>query len=301
MDSLYYEYSLVQQGMPVAYGDAAEDYATDVLAAKAVEFLGSAPLDRPFLLWFAPTAPHPPWVPAPRHAGADASMPVETPPSIGEPDVSDKPAWVRALPTLGRSARVGLLEAHRRSFEALGAVDDAVRGIVGALRERGDLDRTVIVFVSDNGYSFGEHRWVRKTCPYDECTHVPFLVRYPPAAHRVEPAVASTIDLAPTIADLAGVRTPGNVSGHSLVPLLARGDASGLGGEAFLEWAGGPQIPAWWQARTARFSYTELVTGERELYDLRRDPDELANLVEAPRYARTLARLSAALERFRRG
>ncbi len=225
VDSLYYDYSLVQQGIPVAYGDAPEDYATDVLAGKAVEFLRSAPLDRPFLLWFAPTAPHPPWIPAPRHEGVDASIPVEVPPSVGEADVSDKPAWVRALPTLGRPARAGLVEAHRRSFEALLAVDDAVRTIVDALRERGDLDRTVIVFVSDNGYSFGEHRWVRKTCPYEECTHVPFLVRYPPAAHRVEPAIASTIDLAPTIADLAGVPAPGNVSGRSLVPLLARGVA----------------------------------------------------------------------------
>jgi arylsulfatase A-like enzyme len=157
----------------------------------------------------------------------------------------------------------------------------------------------VIVFVSDNGLSFGEHRWSKKSCPYDACTHVPFLVRYPPAASRTEPAVVSTIDLAPTIADLAGIDLPAAVDGSSLVPLL-EGDA-GTGARAvFLEWAGDDgRVPGWWQVRTADFAYIELVTGERELYDLRRDPDQLQNVVGDPAYATDVARLAGALGRFR--
>ncbi len=298
VDTLYHDYTLIQQGVPTAYGSGPGDYSTDVLAGAAVSFLRDAPLDRPFFLWFAPTAPHPPWIPAPRDAGADARMRVPVPASVDEADVSDKPAWVRALPPLGPAARAGLAEAHRRSFEALLAVDDAVREIVGALRERGDLERTVIVFVSDNGFSFGEHRWVTKTCPYEECTHVPFLVRYPPAGHGVERALASTVDLAPTIAELAGIRPPTATSGTSLVPLLdGRSDVGS--GRVLLEWIGGERVPGWREVRTARFAYVELETDERELYDLRGDPGELENVAEDPAYAAAVRRLSAVLRRSR--
>jgi arylsulfatase A-like enzyme len=298
--AVYYDYTLVQQGVPTRYGGEPGDYLTDVLAGAAVRFLAEAPSDEPFLLWFAPTAPHPPWTPAPRHEGAFADLPLTDPPSLGEPDVLDKPAWIRALPTLGESARAGLREARRRAFETLLSVDDAVRSIVEAVDTRGDLDRTVIVFVSDNGYSFGEHRWGKKECPYDACVRVPLLVRFPPVEHRVEDAMTSTVDVAPTIAELAGLEPPSTVDGRSLVPLLLGGGIA-RGGPVFLEWAGDAAVPAWWQVRTPALAYIELGTGERELYDLRRDPDELTNVVERARYADALARLAEMLGRFRGG
>ncbi len=295
--SLYYDYTLIEQGEPVRFGDAPEDYATDVLADRAVEFIRDAPDDAPFFLWFAPTAPHPPWVPAPRDAGAFADLPIASPPSVGEADVTDKPAWVRALPEIDAAGRATLLEQHRQSFETLLAVDDAIGAMIQALRDRGDLQRTVIAFVSDNGYAFGEHRWTAKRCPYDECTGVPFLVRYPPVAGRSESTLVSAVDLAPTIAELAGVAPPAGVDGTSLVPVLrGRGGGSGT---VFSEWVGDPDVPAWWQVRTSAFAYIELGTGERELYDLRADPYELENAVDDPAYASVLTRLVAALERFR--
>jgi arylsulfatase A-like enzyme len=180
------------------------------------------------------------------------------------------------------------------------AVDDAVRSIVETLDARGDLDRTLIVFVSDNGFSFGEHRWGKKACPYEPCTHVPLLVRYPSADPRVVESLVSTIDLAPTIADVAGLEPFPDIDGASLVPLLERGEVR-QGGEVLLEWAGDSAVPAWWQVRTPAFSYIELGTGERELYDLRRDPDQLTNVVDRPSYAAVVARLAAELGRFRDG
>jgi arylsulfatase A-like enzyme len=295
--SLYFDYTLIEQGVAVHYDQEERDYATDVLADKAVEFVRDAPEDRPFLLWFAPTAPHPPWVSAPRHVGDLAGLPIVPAPSVGEADVSDKPAWVRALPPLDASDRAELRRGHRRSFETLLAVDDAVRAIVGALKARGDLERTVIVFVSDNGLAFGEHRWVGKRCPYDECIRVPFLVRYPPASGRTETSPVSTVDLAPTIAELAGVEPPGPVDGASLLPLL-EGDRP-ASATVFGEWTGDDAVPAWWEVRTAAFAYVELGTGERELYDLRADPFQLENTVDDPANATVVARLSEALERFR--
>jgi arylsulfatase A-like enzyme len=179
--SVYYHYTLVEQGFPVPYGSEPEDYSTDVIAAWAVEFIRTVPEDRPFFLEITPTAPHSPWIPAPRDAGAYASTPVAEPPSVGEEDVSDKPAWIRGLPERGPGVRALIDQDRRRAYEALRSVDDAVRKVVEALRERGELEDTVILYLTDNGFSFGEHRWVGKQCPYEECIRTPFLVRYPGA------------------------------------------------------------------------------------------------------------------------
>lgn len=298
--TVYYDYTLIRQGVPTRYGSEPEDYLTDVLGGAAVRFLADAPEDAPFLLWFAPTAPHPPWTPAPRHEGAFADLPLVDAPSVGEVDVGDKPAWIRELPPLGESARAGLREARRRAFETLLAVDEAVRSILDAVDARGDLDRTVVVFVSDNGYSFGEHRWARKECPYSACVRVPLLVRFPAAGHRVVDAPVSTVDVAPTIAELAGLEPPAAVDGRSLVPLLLGSDGA-RGGPVFLEWGGDLSVPAWWQVRTTTLAYIELGTGERELYDLRRDPDQLTNVVGDPGYAAARDRMSELLGRFRGG
>jgi arylsulfatase A-like enzyme len=297
--TLYYDYTLVEQTTPVDHGHEEGDYLTDVLADLAVGFVRDAPPDRPFFLWFAPTAPHAPWTPAPRHDGALASLPLSPPPSVGEPDVTDKPGWVRALPPLDDADHEALLDDRRRSFASLLAVDEAVEAIVEAVRARGDLDRTVIVYVSDNGLSFGEHRWVRKTCPYEECTRVPFLVRHPDATSRTVRSVVSSIDLAPTLAEIAGIEPPEPMAGESLVGLLT-GAVGRRDATAYLESPGDRLMPRWWQARTRRYAYVELATGERELYDLRADRYELENVVDDSRYAAVVARLATRLERFRR-
>lgn len=293
---LYYGYTVIQQGVPTRYGTADEHYATDVFADRAIQFLHEAPRDRPFFLWFAPTAPHPPWVSAARHRGEYADLPLVGSPGVREADVADKPAWVRALPVLGPDARAGLREARRRSFESLLAVDDAVEEIVRALEARGDLDRTVIVYLSDNGFSFGEHRWIKKNCPYEECLHVPFLVRYPLGPRRVEDRPVSSLDLAPTIAELAGIELPTGLDGSSLASFVTGRDPAALPTEVVSEWAGDDRIPGWWQVRTEAFAYIELATGERELYDLVRDPHQLTNVAADAAYAGVVARLSASLE-----
>ena len=293
--SVYRDFTLIEQGEPVRYGTQEADYSTDVFAAKAIRFLDEAPSDRPFFLWFAPTAPHPEWEPAPRHEGAYDDLIVASAPSVGEPDVGDKPAWVRGLPAFDAQDRAEMREARRRAYETLLAVDDAVRAIVDALRDKGELEETVIVYTSDNGFSFGEHRWFRKECPYEECIRVPMFVRMPGADRRTEPALVSAVDLAPTLAELAGVDAPEGLDGTSLGPLLLEGDRAGLDGAVFAEWVGDEQIPAWRELRTRRWSYVELGTGERELYDLRNDPYQLVNVAADPSFALEVERLSAAL------
>ena len=296
---LYYGYTLVEQTRTVQYGHADTDYSTDVFAGKAVDFIRDAPSDRPFFLWFAPMAPHSPWTPAPGDAGSFAGLRLPASPSFDERDVSDKPAWVRALPELDAASRVAMRANHRRSYEALLSVDDAVRRIVDAIRSRGELRDTVVIFTTDNGLAFGEHRWDLKSCPYAVCVQVPLMIRMPDVEHRTESEVVSAVDLAPTILELAGARPAATFDGSSLVSLLRTGSREGLPGELYAEFAGSDTIPPWWEIRTRRFAYVELGTGERELYALRDDPAELVNVADAPAFGDEIARLAAALEAYR--
>jgi N-acetylglucosamine-6-sulfatase len=294
--TLYYDYTLIEQTRAVRYGDAADDYSTDVLADQATAFIRQAPVDRPYFLWFAPTAPHPPWTAAPRDRGAFAQLPLPVSQAVDEADVSDKPAWVQGLP----EPDAAVVDAdHRRSYAALLAVDDAVGRIMAAVRARGELGDTVVIYTTDNGLAFGEHRWVRKSCEYDVCLRVPLMVRVPGVEHRTESAVVSAVDLAPTIAAFAGVRPASAVDGVSLVPLLRTEGREGLPGELYAEFVGDDTIPPWWEIRTRRFAYVELGTGERELYALRDDPAELLNVAEVPAFGDEIARLAAALDTYR--
>lgn len=308
MASLYYDYVLSDQGFPVWHGHAPQDYSTDVEAAAAGDFIRDAPSDRPFFLEVTPSAPHRPWTPAPEDAGAYAQMPIVEPASFGETDVSDKPAWVRVLPPYTTEQRLALHDIHRRSFEALRAVDRLVAGVVEALREKGVLDNTVIFFLTDNGMSIGEHRWVGKTCAYEDCIRTPLAIRYPWSPAHTDPGLVSNIDLAPTIAAIAGVEPGIPVDGASLVPLLdvTWKTITDWRSGVLLEYVGDPHVPGWSGIRTEDFLYVEYSTGERELYDLTGrigppDPYELQNQATNPAYAAAAAQLAAQLAGLRSG
>jgi N-acetylglucosamine-6-sulfatase len=295
----HYDYSLNENGTGVSYGSAPEDYSTDVLHRKAIEFLDGTDPDDPFLLYLGTHAPHLVNTPAPRHQGRYEDLEFTPPPNFNEADVSDKPAWIQGLEPRPERA---VAQRKREAAETLLAVDEAIRGIVEELEARGQLDDTVIVFMTDNGFSFGSHRWGQKLCVYEECVRTPLLVRYPGAgANRVEDRLVSNVDIAPTFADLAGVAPENRVDGQSLVPLL-RDEATSWRTSLLLEqndpteWDG---TPPFWAVRTAEWKYVELETGEKELYDLVRDPYEMENVVDAPDNASIVATLAAELGRLR--
>jgi N-acetylglucosamine-6-sulfatase len=295
----HYDYSLNENGTSVSYGRAPEDYSTDVLYRKAIDFLDGTDPDDPFLLYFSTHAPHLVNTPAPRHQGDYADLPITLGPNVNEEDVSDKPAWIQGLEP--RPAK-GLLESKRAAAETLIAVDEAIRGLVQWLEARDELDDTVLVFMTDNGFAFGAHRWGQKLCVYEECVRTPLLVRYPGVGEdRVDNSLVSNVDIAPTFAELAGA-TPGNdVDGRSLIPLLD-GSAGTWRTSLLLEQqdpTSGGNTPPFWAVRTAEWKYVELETGEKELYDLARDPYEMDNVVTDPGNASVVASLAAELERLR--
>ncbi len=199
--------------------------------------------------------------------------------------MGDKPEYVRNRPALtdGWTATV---DAYRRGqYETLLSVDRAVGGLVRALSETGRLDNTMIVFTSDNGSAWGEHRWLNKQTPYEESIRVPMVVRYPPLGPkpRTVPQLALNIDLAPTFADLAGVETP-RVDGRSLVPLLA-GSPTPWRNAFLIEHAfigGTLAVPSYCAVRSTHELYAVYSTGEEEYYDMATDPFQESNLAGNP-------------------
>jgi len=275
----YFRYRLNVNGRLVRYGDRPDEYSTDVLGRMAARFIRARRGSRqPFLLLFAPAAPHNPVVPAPRHADALPDLGNFDPPSVGE-DLSDKPAYIR------RSAHPSdwvVAEFRRRQYRTLLAVDEAVGRIVAALRATRKLRDTVVIFTSDNGVEWGEHGFpaARKSVPHEGSIRVPLIVRYGRLSRdrRTDAHLVTNADLAPTIGALA--RVDHRADGRSMVPLLQGREPRWR--RAFLvENQGGETasagIPTYCGVRTEHALYVVYATGERELYDLENDPFELEN------------------------
>lgn len=271
----YYDYMLSDDGKPVYLGRHPEDYSTDVLAREAVDFICET--EGPLFLVYAPYAPHGPAIPAPRHRDEFNDLRLEIPPSYDESDVSDKPRWVRKLP------RAGPYRSHRDYLRTLLGVDEALGDILEALGETRRLHNTLIVFASDNGFMWGEHRHRFKLAPYEESIRVPFVIRFDRLIEEphIDRRLVLNLDVAPTLADAAGVPAPG-VEGKSLLPLLT-GDAKGWRDHFLIEHlhVASPTardvVPTYCAVRTRRELYVAYRTGEEELYDLRSDPYQLHN------------------------
>jgi arylsulfatase A-like enzyme len=298
----YYDYDLFRQDEAgrrrVHYGAEPRDYSTNVLAGDAVSFLRSVDPGDPLFLYYAPFAPHSAIVPAPRDADTWAGHRQSLPPSFDEADVSDKPGYIRESGPLSETfAR----QKYELAYEALQAVDRAVGRIVATLRATDRLRNTLLVFLSDNGIAMGDHRWDYKLTPYEESIHVPLVIRYDPltdarAGTRTD-ALVSNVDLAPTIASVAGVPFAGvgRVDGTSLVPLLD-GSARQVRDGLLLEHADYPghyHVPSYCGLRTLGWTYVRYDGGVEELYDLTADPYELRNLAGDAAASRTLRRLRA--------
>jgi N-acetylglucosamine-6-sulfatase len=314
----YFDYTINHDGSLVHVGRSDADYKTDYLTRAATRIIRArAPSSRPFFMWVAFTAPHrgssdrgegdesgpKSAVPAPQDEGRFDDLPVPRPPSFNEADVSDKPRAVRNLPPFSKRRLERVEERYRRQQESLLAVDRAVESIVDALDETGDLRHTVIAFTSDNGFFNGDHRFPSgKLLPYEPSIRVPLIIRgpgIPQGQHRSQ--LVANIDLAPTIVALASAR-PGRVmDGLSLLP-LARDAGLRPGRDLLLE--SGPEasregVPPFSGIRGRHYVYVEYSDGERELYDLRRDPWELQNVASNPAYRSIRAALARRLRALR--
>lgn len=312
---------------------AVEGYITDVLTDRAVSFI-EHDRDRPFFIYIGHKAIHPDaiqlddgsvdlsqpraYVPAPRHRGRyEASLFPRRPNFLSShEDLLDKPALQRALaakmsPDIVEEFGMDELdpgtreETIRRRAEMMLAVDEGLGRIVDTLEARGILDETFILFTSDNGFFYGEHALsLERRLPYEEAIRTPLIVRYPPLAEsgaRPDGLVGS-VDIAPTVLDVAGVPIGGHVQGMSFAPLL-RGDTDDWRSAILIEFYTYENPFPWlldmdYRAlRTRRYKYIHWMQhpDEGELYDLVEDPYEMRNLVDDPAMAPVLAQLRAEL------
>ena len=280
----YFDYTLSDNGKPIRYGSAEADYSTDVFTREAREIIrASADKDRPLFMYLAPSSPHGPGLPAPRHEGLFENTQAQRSPSFDEADVSDKPGWVRRLPPLSADQKTYVDGVYRRHLGLLPSLDDLVEGVVEELESEGELENTYIFFSSDNGLLLGEHRIPDgKGPPYEESIRVPLVVRGPGIpAGRVTEQVALNIDLAPTFAELGGAAAPSFVDGRSLKPTFAQ-DASSWRTSFLVEFLRGQgRMPQHNTVRTAGGEkYVEYPRGaevKEEYYRLSEDPYELEN------------------------
>ena len=291
-------------------------YSTDLYADLAEDLIGEAAQDdRPFFLSAAFLAPHDGGprelddpaglvtpVSAPRHRDlfVAEALPRSVDASFNESDMSDKPAYMRALPSIGPQLADAIVESYRQRLESLVAVDEAVVGITNALRADGELDNTLIIFTSDNGFFHGEHRMPNeKMLVYEPSIRVPLIMRGPGvpvgAARR---QLVTNADLAPTILDVADASPTKPQDGRSLLPLLADPRLE-WGRDLLIEGAEGFTVRGFEALRTYRYVYAEYRTGERELYDLERDPHELRSVHDDPAYAPIRAQLARRLRALR--
>ena len=276
--SQYENYGLTVDGRIRRFGATPGDYSTEVLVDEAEAFVRGT--DGPMFALFAPAAPHAPATPAGVDGAGFDDLPPWRPPSFDEEDRTDKPAYVRAFRPVGPERTAALEELRRNQYRTLQAVDRAVDRLLDALDDTGRLDDALVIFTTDNGLLWGEHRWLKKEVPYDEAIRVPLVVRddaIVDGGGRVDDHLVANIDLAPTIASAAGVELP-DADGRSLLPLLEGETAPWRRALLIEHMRGTNPIPTYCGVRTERHLFVTYATGERELYDLDVDPYELENL-----------------------
>jgi len=269
-----------------------EGYLTDMIAEYAVDFINK---DRqsPFFLYVSHKAVHAMFEPAERHKGCYKDKKYVHPDSMADTDENyrGKPAWVRAQ----RDSWHGVdgmyngaveFDTFVRDYaETLRAVDDSVGAILEALREKGILDETLLIYTSDNGFLFGEHGHIDKRSMYEESIRVPLLVHCPALVKggQKRDEMIVNVDYAPTILEAAGLDVPQTVQGRSFYGLLDGSEKRWR--DAFLYeyfWERSfPQTPTVLGVRTDTHKLMRYhgIWDRYELYDLEKDPKEMNNLL----------------------
>jgi arylsulfatase A-like enzyme len=311
-------------------------YETDHLTELATREIAETPATQPFYLQLDYTAPHGDFrrpagpEPAPRHYDwfKGARLPHDRAEGFDEGNVSDKPRFIREAEHLTLNDKHTYRVYWQKQLESLRSIDDGVKLIIDTLGGVSRLRNTYVLFTSDNGFFFGEHRLIGgKFLAYEPATHLPFLIRGPgikPGTQTGE--LSSQIDIAPTILELAGVTADKSVDGRSMIPFLKdpslrtrrpllfesfvetsdveqgagaetppsydppAGGTTGTGTLARSSGGGGATAsilapPKDYEGiRLGPYKYIAWPSGEKELYDINKDPNELNNLVKIPNY-----------------
>jgi N-acetylglucosamine-6-sulfatase len=271
-------------------------YITDELTDYAIDWLDDQTAEKPFFLYLSHKAAHADFLPPNRYAYRYEKQTVIQPPSpTTHPELfTNPPMWVRNQ----RNSRHGvefayytdldMAQYYRRYCETILAVDESVGRIIQWLESRDMLKSTLLVYMGDNGFLFGEHGLIDKRCAYEESMRVPLLLHCPEMltkGSKIKENVAN-IDIAPTLLEVAGLKTPDRMDGASFLK-LAQGQKIPWRQHLLYEYyweRNYPQTPTMHALRGQRYKYIRYhgIWDVDELYDLQYDPRERKNLIDSP-------------------
>lgn len=305
----------------------APGYYTTVLTEMAVDWLKRPRgMDQPWMLMLGHKAPHSFYIPEARYSNSFAGVEIRYPDTAFK--LENKPEWIRKrlytwhgiygplfdwrkdFPDDSPEAVVDFAKMTRAYWETILSVDDSVGRLYNYLRDTGQLDNTIIVFMGDNGLLNGEHGMVDKRTMHEPSIRIPLLVRYPGLTPAEEPKVITeqvlTVDMAPSLLELCGAPELEDIDGRSWVKLARKGDR---------RWRDSwfyyynyekqfPYTPNVRGIRTESWKYIHYPPGDgspdrhkAELYNIEFDPEERRNLIDNPKYAEVLAGLKRELAR----
>jgi N-acetylglucosamine-6-sulfatase len=293
-------------------------YTTDLLTDHTIDWLNKRNKSKPFFIYLSHKGVHAEFQPARRHEGIYRDIPIICPPSMyltatdssqkygtittpqTKVNLGDIPQWVKkqryswhGVDFMYHGA-IAFDDFYRRYLETLQAVDESVNRVISWVRQQSLEQNTMIVYMGDNGFSFGEHGLIDKRHAYEESMRVPMLVWAPGMIkpRTVIDNVIMNVDLAPTFLALAGMARPATMQGYSFTALLKDSNTKWPRDKVFYEYyweAAFPQTPTTFAVRSGRYKYIYYngVWDVNELFDLQNDPYEMNNLIRDTTYRAT--------------
>ena len=274
-------------------------YITDELTDYAVEWMRALPKGQPYFLYLSHKAVHAEFQPAKRHEGMYKDTKFVYPPTMAADGemAQNRPTWVKNQRNSWHGvdypyhSTLDIADYYKRYAETLMAVDESIGRVFDALKERGELDSTLVIYMGDNGFAFGEHGLIDKRTAYEESMRVPLLARCPElfGGGKTVKEVVAGIDILPTVLAAAGAAGPKGLDGMNWLPLV-QGQAAPWRKELLYEYyweRNFPQTPTMHALRGERYKFIRYqgIWDTDELYDMQEDPLESRNLIADPRLA----------------
>ena len=323
---VYYNPTLNINGQQHQYKDST--YITDLLTEHAIDWMKQQKDGQPFFVYLSHKAVHDNFSPAKRHAGCYANENFPLPENFSEPHYGLKP-----LPSIdsksgkaaaganyyGDNMRPDWVKMQRESWhgvdyayhgrepwednvirycETLRSLDESIGAVLNYLEEAGLAESTLVIYMGDNGFAWGEHGLIDKRHFYEESARVPMLARCPELCKggTVVEQMIQNIDLAPTILEIAGLQKPEQMSGLSFIPLL-EGKQTEWRDRIFYEYYweyAFPQTPTMHGVRTERYKLIRYhgIWDTNEFFDLLNDPFETRNIIASPEHQEIIKQLT---------
>ncbi|MEO7960185.1 MAG: sulfatase [Ginsengibacter sp.] len=307
----YYQNNLNVNGKHVQLDS--NNYITDELTSRAINWMSNVK-DKPFCMYLSHKGVHAEFMPARRHEGKYKNLEILSPPSMyltvsdsskqfgkvippaTQVNYKDIPRWVREQRYSWHGVdymyhgQIPFDEFYHLYLETLMAIDESIQKVLNWVKENGLADNTIVMYMGDNGFLFGEHGLIDKRNAYEESMRVPLLVWAPGMvkAGSVVSQMILNIDLAPTFLDVAGIPKPSQMQGNSFLPLLQDKETPWRD-KVFYEYyweQAFPQTPTTYAVRSDKYKYITYngVWDINELYDLEADPYEMNNLIRNKKY-----------------